>query len=47
MNPPKIDLTKAAMASLAGDDHTFAVTTIFPRLGLVRSTEEVLAGCAA
>ncbi|HEX4140484.1 MAG TPA: hydrolase [Candidatus Methylacidiphilales bacterium] len=40
-------LVEDAMASMSGDDHAFAVTKIFPRLGLVRSTEEVLAGCAA
>ena len=37
-------LVEDAMASLAAEDHAFAVTKIFPRLGLVRSTEEVLAG---
>jgi nicotinamidase-related amidase len=37
-------LVEDAMASMAADDHAFAVTKIFPRLGLVRSTEEVLAG---
>ena len=40
-------LVEDAMASLSSEMHTFAVTTIFPLLGLVRSTEEVLAGCAA
>jgi nicotinamidase-related amidase len=40
-------LVEDAMASMSGDDHKFAVTKIFPRVGLVRSTEEVLAGCAA
>jgi nicotinamidase-related amidase len=36
-----------AMASLSTEAHTFGVQTILPLLGLVRSTEEVLAGCAA
>jgi nicotinamidase-related amidase len=31
-----------AMAGLSSDAHSFAVKTIFPRLGRVRSTEEVL-----
>ena len=37
-------LVEDAMASMSADEHKFAVTKIFPRLGLVRSTEEVLAG---
>jgi nicotinamidase-related amidase len=40
-------LVEDAMASMAADEHTFAITKIFPRLGLVRSTQEVLAGCGA
>jgi nicotinamidase-related amidase len=32
-----------AMASMAAEDHAFAITKIFPRLGLVRKTEEILA----
>jgi len=36
-----------AMAGLAADAHEFAVKTIFPRLGLVRSTEQVLAAISA
>lgn len=36
-----------AMAALSEDAHKFALTTIFPRLGRVRSTEEVLAGLKA
>jgi len=32
-----------AMAAMNGDAHTFAITNIFPRLGLVRSTSDVLA----
>jgi nicotinamidase-related amidase len=31
-----------AMAGLSSDAHSFAVKTIFPRLGRVRSTEDVL-----
>jgi nicotinamidase-related amidase len=31
-----------AMASRSAEDHVFAVTKIFPRLGLVRSTDDVL-----
>ena len=38
-------LVEDAMAAMSDEAHTFAITTIFPRLGLVRSTEEVLAGC--
>jgi nicotinamidase-related amidase len=37
-------LVEDAMSSLSAEHHTFAVTQIFPRLGLVRSTGEVLAG---
>jgi len=40
-------LVEDAMAAMAAEHHAFAITTIFPRLGLVRSTEEVLAGCGA
>jgi isochorismate hydrolase len=32
-----------AMTSVAAEAHRFAVSTIFPRLGRVRSTDEVLA----
>ena len=32
-----------AMAGLTAEAHAFAIATIFPRLGRVRSTEEVLA----
>ena len=39
-------LVEDAMASMSADDHAFAIKKIFPRLGLVRSTEEVLAGCS-
>jgi len=38
-------LVEDAMASRSAEMHTFAVGTIFPLLGLVRSTEEVLAEC--
>lgn len=38
-------LVEDAMSSRTAELHSFAVTHIFPRLGLVRSTEEVLAGC--
>jgi nicotinamidase-related amidase len=40
-------LVEDAMASRSAEMHAFAVGTIFPLIGLVRSTEEVLAGCAA
>jgi hypothetical protein len=35
------------MSSVSAETHAFSVKHIFPRLGLVRSTEEVLAGCAS
>jgi nicotinamidase-related amidase len=38
-------LVEDAMSSRSGEHHSFAITHIFPMLGLVRSTEEVLAGC--
>jgi nicotinamidase-related amidase len=31
-----------AMAAMSGEAHAFAITNIFPRLGLVRSTSDVL-----
>jgi len=40
-------LVEDAMAALSAEEHAFAIKKIFPRLGLVRSTEEVLAGCPA
>jgi nicotinamidase-related amidase len=40
-------LVEDAMASRSTELHDFAIGKIFPMLGLVRSTEEVLAGCAA
>jgi nicotinamidase-related amidase len=33
-----------AMAALSAEEHVHTVTKIFPRLGLVRKTEEILAG---
>ena len=39
-------LVEDTMASRSPEMHAFAVGTIFPLLGLVCSTEEVLAGCA-
>jgi nicotinamidase-related amidase len=35
-----------AMSSMSAEAHAFPVKNVFPRIGLVRSTEEVLAGCA-
>jgi nicotinamidase-related amidase len=40
-------LVEDAMASLSAEMHGFAVKNIFPMIGLVRSTAEVLAGCAS
>jgi nicotinamidase-related amidase len=34
-----------AMSAMSADAHKFAVTTIFPRLGLVRSTADILQAC--
>jgi nicotinamidase-related amidase len=36
-----------AMAGITAEAHTFAITTIFPRIGRVRSTEDVLGALAA
>jgi nicotinamidase-related amidase len=36
-----------AITSLHADAHAFSVRTILPRLGLVRSTREILDACAA
>ncbi len=36
-----------AMASLSPDEHASTVRTVFPRIGRVRSTAEVLAALAA
>jgi nicotinamidase-related amidase len=35
-----------AMASLSEETHAYAISKIFPLIGRVRSTEEVLAACA-
>ncbi|MEJ1972165.1 MAG: isochorismatase family protein [Lacunisphaera sp.] len=40
-------LVEDAMASHSAEDHEFAVKNIFPRLGRVRSTDEVLAALAS
>ena len=40
-------LVEDAMAARTAEEHEHAVKRIFPRLGRVRSTEEVLAGLAA
>lgn len=37
-------LVEDAMTTLSAEAHEFAVTTIFPRMGRVRSTEQVIAG---
>jgi isochorismate hydrolase len=36
-----------AMAGMTAEAHEFAVKTIFPRLGLVRTTEQVLGAISA
>ena len=36
-----------AMSALSAEEHAMSVTKIFPRLGLVRSTEEILAALSA
>ena len=33
-----------AMAALSAEHHAFEVAKIFPRIGLVRTTNEILAG---
>jgi len=40
-------LVEDAMAGLSAEAHRFAVTTIFPRIGMVRSTEDVLGSLRA
>jgi nicotinamidase-related amidase len=40
----EIVFAEDAMAGMTAEAHQFAVSTIFPRLGRVRSTAEVLAG---
>ena len=32
-----------AMAAMSAEEHAFTVTKTFPRIGLVRATEEILA----
>jgi nicotinamidase-related amidase len=36
-----------AMSGLTADAHHFAITTIFPRMGRIRSTDDVLAAIRA
>ena len=36
-----------AMSGLTTDAHHFAITTIFPRMGRIRSTDDVLAAIKA
>ena len=43
----QIILAEDAMSTFSKEHHDFAVQKIFPLLGLVRSTEEILAGCKA
>jgi nicotinamidase-related amidase len=43
----QIVFVEDAMAGLSAEAHQFAVTTIFPRLGLVRSTGDVLSAITA
>jgi nicotinamidase-related amidase len=33
-----------AMSAMSAEEHTFTITKIFPRIGLVRKTEEIVAG---
>lgn len=40
----EIVFAEDAMAGLTAEAHQFAIATIFPRLGRVRSTEEILLG---
>ena len=40
-------LAEDAMSSRTQEYHDFAVQKVFPMLGLVRSTEEILTGCRA
>ena len=32
-----------AMAAMSAEEHAFAITKTFPRIGLVRKTEEIVA----
>lgn len=43
----QIVFAEDAMAGLSADAHEFAIKTIFPRIGLVRSTEQVIAAISA
>jgi len=43
----RIVFVEDAMAGLSAEAHAFAVTTIFPRIGRVRSTTEVLTALGA
>jgi nicotinamidase-related amidase len=36
-----------AMSSVSSDAHGFAISNIFPRMGRIRSTEQVLAAIAS
>jgi len=36
-----------AMAALSAEEHTYSITKIFPRIGLVRKTAEIVAGLSA
>ena len=38
----KLLFVEDAMASMSDDEHTHSVTRIFPRMGIVRSTDQVL-----
>jgi nicotinamidase-related amidase len=40
-------LVEDAMAAFSAEAHSFALTTIFPRLGRIRSTDQVLAALAS
>jgi nicotinamidase-related amidase len=40
-------LVEDAMTAFSAEAHSFALTTIFPRLGRIRSTDQVLAALAA
>ena len=40
----QIYFAEDAMAGMSAEAHEFAIRNIFPRIGLVRSTEDVLAG---
>ena len=53
MNTPIIDRLKTALvvidlqrSALSAEEHSHTVKNIFPRIGLVRTTGEILAGLA-